>query len=345
MAPRRLLIDLAATSANWALPPDGERMLKSFAPDGWELVFSRTPTSSDGDGGARPSPELLDAIADAEAYFGFGMPRDLFVAARRLRWIHSAAAGVASALTPELRASDVVLTNSAGVHAVPIAEYVVGGVLHFLRGFDIAIEQQRSSTWDKVPFTGPDTPLRELGECRAIIVGAGGLGTAIAERLSALGATCIGFRRRIQLGTPPGFSAVRALDALDSELPRADIIVLAAAATPKTTGILDARRLALLPRHAVVVNVARGALIDEKALTKRLDAGQLRGAVLDVFVEEPLASTSPLWQLRSTLITPHVSPVSPRRFWDRALALFTDNWRRYLAGEPLRNIVDKQEGY
>src|SRR5687767_15462182 len=101
---RRLLVDLAATSANWALPPEGERLLTGFAPEGWEVVFSRTPTSSDGDGGARPSPELLNAIAEAEAYFGFGMPRELFVAARQLRWVHSAAAGVASALTPEMRA-------------------------------------------------------------------------------------------------------------------------------------------------------------------------------------------------------------------------------------------------
>lgn len=342
---RRLLADLAATSANWALPPEGERLLQSVAPDGWEVVFSRTPTSSDGDGGARPSTELLSAIADAEVYFGFGMPRELFVAGPRLRWVHSAAAGVASALTPELRASDVVLTNSAGVHAVPIAEYVVGGMLHFLRGFDIAAEQQRAALWDKVPFTGPTTPLRELGECRALIVGAGGLATAIAERLTALGATCIGLRRRTELGAPAGFAAVRPTDAIDEELPRTDLLVLAAAATPKTIGLIDARRLAMLPPHAIVVNVARGALIDEKALTKQLEAKRLRGAVLDVFVEEPLASTSPLWQLRSTLITPHVSPVSPRRFWDRALALFTDNWRRYLAGEPLRNVVDKQEGY
>jgi len=342
---RRLLVDLAATSANWALPPEGERLLTGVAPEGWEVVFSRTPTSSDGDGGARPSPELLNAIADAEAYFGFGMPRELFVAARQLRWVHSAAAGVASALTPEMRASDVILTNSAGVHAIPIAEYVVGGVLHFLRGFDIAAEQQHAANWDKVPFTGPGTPLREISECRALIVGAGGLGSAIAERLTALGATCIGLRRRPALGVPAGFAAVRPTDALDEELPRADLLVLAAAATPKTTGLIDAKRLAMLPSHAIVVNVSRGALVDEKALTKQLQAKRLRGAVLDVFVEEPLASTSELWQLRSTLITPHVSPVSPRRFWDRALAVFTDNWRRYLAGEPLRNVVDKQEGY
>jgi phosphoglycerate dehydrogenase-like enzyme len=109
--------------------------------------------------------------------------------------------------------------------------------------------------------------------------------------------------------------------------------------------MLTAQRLDLLPRHAIVVNVARGALVDEEALADRLARGRLRGAVLDVFQEEPLATDSPLWQLRSTLVTPHVSPVSPGRFWERELDLFLENWRRYRSGEPLRNVVDKHAGY
>jgi phosphoglycerate dehydrogenase-like enzyme len=109
--------------------------------------------------------------------------------------------------------------------------------------------------------------------------------------------------------------------------------------------MVSRERLALLPRHAVVVNVARGTLLDEEALADRLDAGMLRGAVLDVTAHEPLARESRLWQLRSVLLTPHVSGVSPTGFWDRELALFVDNWRRYVAGQPLRNVVDKHEGY
>ncbi|HYC49656.1 MAG TPA: NAD(P)-dependent oxidoreductase, partial [Gemmatimonadaceae bacterium] len=100
-----------------------------------------------------------------------------------------------------------------------------------------------------------------------------------------------------------------------------------------------------LQKGAILVNVARGALVDEAALARRLADGRLRGAVLDVFREEPLATDSPLWQLRNALLTPHISPVSPGRFWPRALDVFCDNWRRYHRGEPLRNLVDKQAGY
>jgi phosphoglycerate dehydrogenase-like enzyme len=147
------------------------------------------------------------------------------------------------------------------------------------------------------------------------------------------------------LGPPAGFERVVTLEALDAELPRHDVIVLAAPATGETQGLLTAERLDLLDRSAIVINVARGTLIDEDALVARLVAGRLRGAVLDVFRQEPLASTSPLWQLRTVVLTPHISPVSPGQFWPRALDLFLDNWRRYVAGEPLRNLVDKNAGY
>ncbi|HEX6057839.1 MAG TPA: D-2-hydroxyacid dehydrogenase [Gemmatimonadaceae bacterium] len=345
MSPRRLVVDLAATSRNWALPEWGERLLRQAAPAGWEVVVATSPTSSDGDGSAGPSPEVLEAIGGAEAYFGFGISRPLFIEARRLRWVHSAAAGVGSALFPEMRRSDVVLTNSAGVHAVPIAEYVLAGVLHFTRGFDIAIPQQRAGVWDKSPFTALDAPLVELGDCRVLIVGAGGIGRETACRMAPFGASVIGVRRRPALGAPEGFARVVGPDALDDELARADIVVLAAPATPDTEQLLTRGRLALLPRGAIVVNVARGSLLDEAALAEALRAGRLRGAVLDVFQREPLAAESPLWQLPNVLLTPHVAPVSPAGFWRRELALFVGNWEAYVLGEPLRNLVDKQAGY
>ena len=342
---RALVIDLAARSKNWALPPQGASQLRAFAPEGWTLRFVTTPTSSDGDGAAKPNDEVLHAVRDAEVYFGFGMPRDLFLAAPQLRWIHSAAAGVASALYTEMRESDVLFTNSAGVHGAPIAEYVCGGLLYLLRGFDIAVDQQRNREWNKSPFVSDESPLRELADCRVLIVGTGGLGGEIGRRLSALGATCTGLRRRPERGAPPGFSRVAALSSIDAELTQTDIVVLAAPATPLTEGLMSAARLDLLPRDSIVVNVARGSLLDETGLATRIRDGRLRGAVLDVFGHEPLAPDSPLWEIRSVLLTPHVSPVSPRRFWERELALFFDNWRRYIAGQPLRNLVDKHEGY
>jgi phosphoglycerate dehydrogenase-like enzyme len=342
---RRLVIDLRAKAPAWRIPERLEHEIVRAAPAGWNVHIVSTDTVSDGDGGLIPSPEALAAIADAEVYVGYGITRPLFHAAKRLRWVHSAAAGVGSALFDEMRASDVVITNSAGVHAIPIAEYVVAGLLHFWRGFDITAAAQRTPAWDRDEFLSDHCPVREVGENTVLIVGTGGIGGEVATRLTALGAMCVGIRRRPEMGVPPGFAGVASLDALDDLLPRADALVLAAPFTPLTRGLITAARLDALPAHALVANVARGALLDEAALAERLAAGRLRGAVLDVFLKEPLALDSPLWQLRRALVTPHVSGVTPRRFWDREGALFRDNWRAYVAGQPMRNVVNKDAGY
>lgn len=342
---RLLAVDLAATSRNWSLPPEGRERIRAAAPPGWVIRFVGAPTVSDGDGGTAPSAEAVEAIRDAEAYFGFGISRALFRSARRLRWVHSAAAGVGGALFPEMLASAVTLTNSAGIHALPIAQHVVAGVIHLLRSFDIAIAQQRAGRWDKAPFTGEGSTVRELADCRVLIVGMGGIGQAIARGMAPFGARITGVRRRPELGTPDGFERVAGPDALERELRGADVVVLATPATPRTEAMLGRERLAMLPAGSIVVNVGRGSLLDEDALAGELASGRLRGAVLDVFREEPLASSSPLWHLRQVLLTPHVSAVSPRRFWERQLDLFADNWRHYSRNEQMRNVVDKTAGY
>ncbi|MEP7001009.1 MAG: D-2-hydroxyacid dehydrogenase [bacterium] len=340
-----MVLDLAATSRNWALTPEGLERLQRDAPPDWEIAVVHAPTSSDGDGPPDGSDEAKRLVADAEVYFGFGITPGVFKAAKRLRWVHSAAAGVGNVLKSGIADSDVMLTNSAGIHGPPIAEFVVAGILHFMRGLDVAIAQQQRGEWSKDFFVAEDSPMREVGGSRVLIVGTGGLGGETARRLSALGATCIGIRRRPELGAPAGFAAVAGMDRLDEELSRADSLVLAAPLTQDTSELMTRARLEMLPRHAIVVNVARGAMLDEDALADLLEANRLRGAALDVFREEPLATTSRLWQLRSALVVPHVSPVSPGRFWPRQLDLFLDNWRRYAAGEPLRNLVDKNAGY
>jgi phosphoglycerate dehydrogenase-like enzyme len=342
---RRLVLDLAATSRNWALTPAGAARVRDQAPAGWEVVVVIALTSSDGDGPPTASDEARAAAAEAEVYFGFGFTADLLEAAPHVRWVHSAAAGVGNLLKSGIADTDIILTNSAGIHGPPIGEFVVAGLLHFMRGLDVAIAQQQRGEWSKAFFVAEDSPMREISDSRVLIVGTGGLGGEAARRLTALGATCIGIRRRPELGAPAGFASVAGMEALDTELQRADALVLAAPLTSETTALMTRARMELLPGHAIIVNVARGAMIDEEALADLLAAGRLRGAVLDVFQQEPLASTSRLWQLRSALVVPHVSPVSPGRFWPRQLDLFLDNWRRYTAGEPLRNVVDKRAGY
>lgn len=303
------------------------------------------PTSSDGDGSDGGSEEAVRLIRDAEVYFGFGFSRKLLLAAKQLRWIHSAAAGVGSVLTTGVEQTDILLTNSAGIHGPPIAEFVVAGILYFLRGLDVAVAQQRRGEWSKAFFVADDTPLREIAECRVLVVGTGGLGGESARRLACLGATCVGVRRRPELGAPEGFAAVVGQEGLDGELPKADVLVLAAPFTADTSEMMTRERLMRLPQGAIIVNVARGALLDEEAVADLLERGRLRGAVLDVFREEPLPATSRLWSLPNALIMPHTSPVSPRRFWPRQLDLFLSNWHRYVRGEPLLNLVDKTAGY
>lgn len=345
MTARKFVVNLRARAPVWRIPAALEEEFLAVAPPGWSVEIVQAETVSDGDGGTDPSPESLAAIADAEVYVGFGITRDLFRAAPALRWVHSTTTGVAGSLFPEVVASDLVLTNSAGVHAVPMAEYVVAGLLHFWRGLDFAVAAQRESRWDKGEFIRADTPVREVSECTVVVVGTGGIGTAVATRLTALGARCVGVRRRVDAPMPDGFDRVVGLDALDDVLPGAEALVVSVPVTPGTRDAISAARLDLLPPHAVVVNVARGGLLDERALAERLASGRLRGAVLDVFEREPLAPESPLWQLRHALVTPHISPVTTRLFWDRQRTLIFDNWRRYVAGEPLRNVVNKDAGY
>lgn len=345
-APRRLLVEVSAQARNWSLPVVGLERVMAEAPEGWEVQVLDETIPFASEAGHVLSSAAQAAAPEIEAYFGWGIAQSLFVQAPKLRWVHSCSAGVGRSLFPEMIESDVAFTNSAGVMGETIAEHVLAGVLYFLRGLDVAVAQQRLATWDKAPFTDARARVRELCECRVLVVGTGGLGDAIARRFHALGVPSVtGIRRRTHLGPPPGFHAVVSLDEIDAVLPASDVIVLAAPLTPDTSGLLSARRLDCLPPGAIVVNVARGALLDERALADRLSTRQIRGAVLDVFAEEPLPVTSGLWGLPNVLLTPHVSYVSPRLFWMRALDLFLDNWSRYSRGESLRNVVDKLAGY
>jgi phosphoglycerate dehydrogenase-like enzyme len=345
LMPRRLVVDLRSRSAAFRLPDAVGDRIVAATPAGWETTVVAAETDSFGDGAQAPSAESLAAIVDAEVYFAYGMPKPLFLAARRLRWVHTATAGVASLLFPEMMAADVALTNSAGIYGPPIAEHILAGVMYFLRGFDVAGVLQRRGAWDPRPFATGAAWVREVAECRGLVLGTGGIGTEVARRFTALGARVTGVRRHPARGAPPGFARVVALDAIDNEIGAADVFVLAAPLTPETRMVLTAERIARLPRQAIVCNVSRGALLDEPALTAALEAGRIRGAVLDVFAKEPLAPESALWQMPRVLQTPHVSGVSPGLFWDRLTSLFLDNWARYLGGGPLLNLVDKHLGY
>lgn len=349
-AQRRLVLNLHEERPLYSIPQWSVEEIRAALPDGWELTVVEEPVDGRGDGGADSAGARAarEAVRGAEVYVGFGVPEALFAAATegadaRLRWAHTASAGVGASLHAAMRASDVVLTNSAGIYAEPMADTVLAMILHFARGIDFAVRAQAERRWWKEPFDDPRTPVRELSGSTLGIVGLGGIGQAVARRAVALGMTVVAARRRRTDG-PPGVEVRSGADALERILPRSDYLVLAVPQTEQTRAMVGARELGMLPEGAVLVNVARGGVVDEEALVAALRGGRLRGAGLDVFAREPLPEGSPLWGLPNVLVLPHVSGAS-HRFWRRQTDLITHNIRRYAAGEPLLNTVDKHAGY
>ncbi|HEX6939990.1 MAG TPA: D-2-hydroxyacid dehydrogenase [Longimicrobiales bacterium] len=340
---RRLVVDFADQRPIFTLPAWVADRLRAALPPDWTLHIVSTPADGTGDGAAAASAEVIEAVRSAEAYFGYGVPAEILRQGAGLRWVHSGTAGVRSSLTPEMLERDVVFTNSAGVHAPAMAETVLAMILHFARGLDHAVRAQAAGRWDKRGFDAVDAPVREVAGSTVGIVGYGGIGREVAKRARAFGARVIALKRR-PARPERDVEIVYGRDGLERILEESDYIVLSAPETPETQGLIDAAALARLRPHAVLVNVARGGLVDEDALVDALRGGRLRGAALDVFATEPLPETSPLWRLPNVLITPHVSAYT-HRFWERECALLEANLARYLAGQPLLNVVDKRAGY
>ena len=272
----------------------------------------------------------------------------LLARAPRLSWVHSASAGVERALTPTARERGVVITNARGVFSRPIAEYVLMMILAISRRLPQLLELQRERTWQ--PLEG-----HELRDLTIGIVGLGSIGRAVATLASAFGCRVVAIRRRTETGGSSGSADVDGLravepdevlgpDGLPALLAQSDFVVLAAPLTPETEGMIDDAALASMKRGSWLVNVARGRLIDERALLRALGEGRIGGAVLDTFAEEPLPPDSPFYDLPNAIVTPHTS-WSSARVLDRSVELFCDNLRRFAAGEPLLNVVDPDAGY
>jgi phosphoglycerate dehydrogenase-like enzyme len=341
---RRLVLDLRAQRPVWRVTPEVVAQVRDALPSGWELVEVQAPATSDGDGGAG-TPESVAAARGAEVYVGFGVPAGVLTAgAGSLRWVHSCTAGVSAGLATALRGTGIRFTNSATVHAEPIADWVLAAIAFFARGLDHIVRAQAERRWIQGAFGERTIRVRELAQLRVGIMGLGGIGSAVARRALALGMRVAGTRRRPERGGPAGTAWVGAGGDLGRLAAESDVLVIAAPRTPETDAVVSRAILERLPQDAVVVNVSRGALLDVDALLERLDAGGLRGAALDVFATEPLPAEHPLWAHPKVLVSPHVSPVTDR-FWERETALILENLRRYLAGAPLANLVDLDAGY
>jgi phosphoglycerate dehydrogenase-like enzyme len=274
----------------------------------------------------------------------------LLARAPRLTWVHSATSGVERALTPASRERGLVVTNARGVFSRPIAEYVLMMILAVSRRLPQLLELQRERTWQ--PLEGA-----ELRDVTVGIVGLGSIGRAVAGLASSFGCRIVAVRRHSEreAAAPAAeddapASAQLRLDrvggpeTLPELLAESDFIVLAAPLTTETEDMINAETLALVKPGAWLINVARGRLIDERALLRALREGDLGGAVLDTFRDEPLSPTSPFYDLPNVIVTPHTA-WSSGRVLDRSVELFCDNLRRFASGEALLNVVDPDAGY
>jgi phosphoglycerate dehydrogenase-like enzyme len=278
-------------------------------------------------------PQRREALARAEVLIALHTPRELMKLAPGLRWLQGIGAGVEQFARAGVPRDRVVVTNASGLSAGSMAEFVIGRLLQIWKHLRAMDEHQRAHRYVQ-------TYGRTFSGSTVGIVGLGHIGIAVAVRARALGARVLGLRRTHRPGDVSEFAdELFGPDRLHEMLARCDAVVVAAPATPDTLHLIDAAALGAMRRGAVLVNVARGSLVDEAALVEALSSGQLGAAALDVFEQEPLPASSPLWALPGCYISAH-SSVSTDRYLDDVFDLFAENLARYAAGRPLRNQVD-----
>jgi phosphoglycerate dehydrogenase-like enzyme len=319
-------------------------------------------------------------IADADIFIGWSLKPEQVALAKKLRWVHSPAAAVHALMTPELAASDIVVTNASSVHGPVVAEHALTLMLALAKRIPSAVHCQDKKEWAQQLLWHETPRPRELSGATLALIGYGAIGREVARLAAAFGMRILIVREhpdrasteyrvpstdreRVEQAFRPAAeqqkeSAALAAeetrysvlgtqyssDQLDQVLGQSDFVVLAAPLTPKTRGMIDAARLARMKPTAYLINVARGPLIDDAALVAVLQAGKLGGAALDVFDQEPLSPDSPYWTLPNVLITPHSAALTDR-LWERHYALLTRNLQHFLAGAPLEGLIDKHAGY
>lgn len=278
-------------------------------------------------------------LSRADVLFDFDHAHlaDLPAVAPRVRWVQATSAGIGQLLRRTgLDRTDIIFTTASGVHAVPLAEFAALAMLYFAKRLPFLLSQQRGHRWER--FAGG-----ELRGSTVAIVGLGKIGLEVARISRALGLRVIGTRRDSGADHPE-VDAQRPIADLRTLLGEADYVVLALPHTAETEGLVGAAELAAMRPGAVLVNVARGKVVDEAALVEALRSGRLGGAALDVFAQEPLPPESPLWDLPNVLVSPHSASTADSEN-AKLSELFCNNLRRYLEGHPLINVYDRERGY
>jgi len=275
-------------------------------------------------------------IVDAEAAFGW-LPRELLGKARRLRWLQAPqAAPAAGYYYPEMADHPLTVTNFREIFNDHISAHIMAFVLAFSRGLQMYIPQQLQREWKK---PGENRGVVHLPEATALIVGVGGIGAEAARLLAAFGTTVLAADAR-RSAPPPGVAELHKPEQLDALLPRADFVILTVPHTPATEGFMNRARFQRMKRSAFFINIGRGMTTKLDDLVAALRAGEIAGAALDVYEQEPLPTDHPLWTMPNVLMTPHMAGYGPY-LDDRRYQIMIDNCRAFLDGKPLRNVVDK----
>jgi glyoxylate/hydroxypyruvate reductase A len=293
-------------------------------------------TRRDLDAAAHERWSSLLARADIAFDFDWREPARMPLTAPRLRWVQATSSGIGEFLVKTgLAASDITFTTASGIHAAPLAEFAMLGLLYFLREVPMLARMKREHLWER--FTS-----RSAEGSRVLVIGLGSVGRAVAAACRAFGMEVWGMRR----SGPPVEGLAREItrSQLVEALGAVDAVVMACPLTPETRGLLGRREIEAMRPGAILVNVARGTVVDEPAMIEALAAGRLGGAALDVAAKEPLPQDSPLWDLENVVICPHsASTVAAEN--GRIVDIFLDNLSRFLDGRPLRNRFEADRGY
>jgi phosphoglycerate dehydrogenase-like enzyme len=278
---------------------------------------------------------LARELADAEVFYGYHLP-EVFAGAKNLRWIQTSAAGLDKILIPELVARGLIITNASGIHAAAVAECAWALTLSIGRCLHIFGRQQQQHVWKW-------GPLYDMFGGTAGIIGLGGIAKQFARVAHAFDMRVVAVDPHVRQ-KPDTVSELWPMDRLDHLLGQSDVILVSCPYTPETRYLINRERLSRVKQNAILVNIARGGIIDEVALVEALRSGRLAGAGLDVTEVEPLPLESPLWDAPNLVISPHCGGISSHRM-RKLIEFFCDNLRRYVAGQPLRNVVDQKKGF
>jgi phosphoglycerate dehydrogenase-like enzyme len=286
---------------------------------------------------------LPEELPDTDIFVGYSLRADQLKDAKKLKWIHSTAAGVAQLMYPELRDSGIMVTNPSGIFSVPMSEHTMGLLLALSRNFPDCVRQQDQIVWSQQKIWDKPQHLSELNGKVLLIVGYGSIGREVAKRAKAFEMKVWGVTRS-GTGEQAHVEKIFAAAQLHEALPEADYVLICAPETAETKHLIGAAEIAKMKRGARLINIGRGSLLDEAAMIQALESGALGGAALDVAATEPLPAESPLWKAPNLFITPHTSGVSDR-LWNRQTEILIALLERWFSGQKMFNQVDFARGY